>query len=327
MNFLIKEDIKKAIKRCHPSKIAVAYIGNDWNTFIENPKSIDSIVLSPTFGSNPKAICDIAKKIGWEKIYFLNELHTKLYLSDTSAVIGSANLTQNGLSGSNLFELCAEFTDFKAIEEISTIFEKIKSDAIIQYPSIESKKIQISALEEIWNRAIANEIIAFNTSSEMNFINFELLSNDQFYVCWYQPVELEHSDEMKRAKDSIADEIHFAVSDNVKTNKWVLTWQITDQNKPDLRTKLKWLYIHEVFEDAIIDQDYEYPRCAVQKKNIKIPPIPFEITNNFSKTFKAVVQEDLMSQYFIQGKNTFDLNYSTKGLIQLIQRIKDKIGE
>lgn len=77
MKILVEGEIKKSIKRCNPSKIAVAYIGSDWNMFVQNIDHLSTVIVSPTIGSNPRAIMDIARKIGWENVHFLDELHAK----------------------------------------------------------------------------------------------------------------------------------------------------------------------------------------------------------------------------------------------------------
>ncbi len=80
MKVLIENDIQEAVSGCKPSKIAVAYIGADWQTFIPDPSRLESIIVSPTIGSNPWAIADLVKQIGWEKVAFLDELHAKTYI-------------------------------------------------------------------------------------------------------------------------------------------------------------------------------------------------------------------------------------------------------
>ena len=38
---------------------------------------LKEVIVSPTFGSNPEAVVNLAKRIGWDNVYFLNELHAK----------------------------------------------------------------------------------------------------------------------------------------------------------------------------------------------------------------------------------------------------------
>lgn len=88
MKVLVEDEIRRTVIDCKPLRIAVAYIGVDWKTFIPDTSCLESIIVSPTIGSNPSAIADLVKQIGWEKVVFLDELHAKTYIGKNSAVIG-----------------------------------------------------------------------------------------------------------------------------------------------------------------------------------------------------------------------------------------------
>ena len=119
MKILVEDDIRDAVVRCKPSKIAVAYISADWKMFIDDVPYLEAIIVSPTFGSNPWAISDLVKHIGWEKIFFLDELHAKTYVGGKSAVSGSANLTRNGLGADGLVELCVEVNGNRSLSKLN----------------------------------------------------------------------------------------------------------------------------------------------------------------------------------------------------------------
>jgi hypothetical protein len=322
MKILVENEIQKAIKDCKPMKIAVAYIGADWDIFIPNGSLLDAIIVSPTFGSNPKALTGLARQIGWEKIYFLDELHAKTYVGKDSAVIGSANLTCNGLSGEGLIELCVEVNGKKTLSKLDAAFENLKERAIRQYPTTELKKARLKELEKTWGAAIANRIVR-NKNKADDFSDFVLLGEDHFYVLWYQPVECEYSDDVKAIESLMVDDIHFASTDKVEKNKWALVWRITDKSKPHKTAKPYWLYIHEVFENGVIDEGYEYPKCAIQRKDLDIPSPPFLINDNVSAAFKNVIQKKEIAKYLIQdNRDVFSLAHSLKGLDPLIGGMK-----
>lgn len=325
MTILIEGEIKKAIRRCNPSKIAVAYIGVDWETYIPDAARLSTIIVSPTFGSNPRAVMDIAKKIGWEKIHFLDELHAKTYIGASSAIIGSANLTNNGLSGEGLVELCVEVSSTETLKKLNATFETLRQRAQQQYPTTESKRARIRELEMLWGAAIANRIVRNNKNNNIpSFPDFELLGGDHFYVLWYQPVDCEYSNDVKAIESLMVDDIHFASADKVKKNKWALVWRITDSNKPHKSEKPDWLYIHEVFENGVVDEGYEYPKCAIQRNDLDVPSPPFEITGEVALAFKKAVQEKNIAKYLVQeGRDVFNLEYSIKGIPSLISKMKE----
>lgn len=203
---LLEDEIRKAIKRCKPAKIAVAYIGDDWNRYIPDVNGLEAIIVSPTFGSNPRAIIDLAKKIGWDKVYFLDELHAKIYVGPGAAVIGSANLTCNGLSGEGLIELCVEVNARETLNKLDTAFERLKECALRQYPTTDLKKARLIKLEKAWGTAIANRIIKNPNGKSTAFIDFEPLGEDHFYVLWYQPDVFKYSKDLEAIKPLIVDD-------------------------------------------------------------------------------------------------------------------------
>lgn len=323
MKILVDNEIQSAVLSCRPTKIAVAYIGADWNTFIPDASCLEAIIVSPTFGSNPWAITDLVRQIGWEKIFFLDELHAKTYVGKKSAVIGSANLTRNGLAAEGLVELCVEVYSEESLRKVNVTFDDLKKRAQEQYPTKEEKKERLKELERSWGAAIANRIMKGEKRKVRPFVEFEPLGSDHFYVIWYQPVDCEYSEDVKAIQSLIADDLHFAITDKPVKNKWALVWRITDTYKPHRSAKPHWLYIHEVFENGVIDDNYEYPNCAIQRKDLEVPPFPFELTNDVIAALKAAVQEESVAEYLIQArKGVFSLAYSQKGVPLLIDRMK-----
>lgn len=326
MRILTNNEIQQAIRRCKPSKVAVAYIGTDWKRYIQKPDRLTAIIVSPTLGSNPRAIADLATCIGWEKIFFLNELHTKAYIGEKAAVIGSANLTRNGLDREGLVELCVEVNAGESLRRLNQTFNNLKKRADKQYPTTESKMVKLEKLEKTWGAAIANHIISRdNESSVRPFLDFELLGNDHFYVLWYQLYDFKHSDDVKLIEHLIVYELLFDRSDNVEMNKRALVWRITDSSKPHRTAKPYWMYIHEVFENGVIDR--YYPKCAIQRSDLEIPSPPFEITDDVSRAFKKVIQEKEIAEYLIQDdREVFSLADSLNGIPLLVKRMKEQLA-
>lgn len=327
MNILTNEEIQEAIKRCKPCQIAVAYIGIDWHDFIPVTTILEAVIVSPTIGMNPKAIVALAKAIGWDKLFFLNELHAKIYLGRLSAIVGSANLTQNGLSGHTLIELCVEINSETGVKEIGRFLTDLKSRAQNLYPTTERKKAQIRELERTWNAAIANRIICLppnRPDKSNNFTDFEHLGEDHFYVCWYQDGDFELADDLKAIENEIQDQMHFAKSDNVKTDKWILTWRINNQSLPFGKVRPEWMYIHEVYDDGVIKGDDDYPKCAIERSDKVTPEPPFELTSEVENAFKRAVIENDVAKYLIQSnRKIFSLKHSLQGIPTLLSRMRE----
>jgi hypothetical protein len=124
----------------------------------------------------------------------------------------------------------------------------------------------------------------------------------------------------------MADDIHFAANDNVEKNKWALVWRIIDSSRPHGTAKPRWLYIHEIFDNGVIDKGYEYPKCAIQRKDLDVPPPPFEITNDVATAFKKAVQDNEVAEYLIQGDRPFSLADSLQGVPLLISKMKEYLA-
>ncbi len=324
MKILVESEIGKAIRRCNPSKVAVAYIGADWNKFVRNADRVDAIIVSPTFGSNPRAITSLVGKIRWDRVFFLDELHAKMYIGNEAAVIGSANLTRNGLSGEKLVELCVEVEAEESLRSLNKAFDDLKRRAQEKYPTADSKKAQLKELENIWNSAIANRIVRSDSRITPSFVDFEPLGKDHFYVLWYQPIKPNYSADINAIGSLMVDDIHFTNADNVKKNKWVLVWHMTDSYTPHRTERPYWLYIHEVYTDGVVDRGYDYPKCAIQRKDLEVPSPPFEITGDVSVAFKKAIQEKEIARYLIQkSRNIFSLAHALKGMPPLISRMKE----
>lgn len=324
MKILAKEKIRQAIARSKPFQIAVAYIGIDWTDFIPDSSVLKDVIVSPTLGTNPKAILSLAKEIGWDKVFFLNELHAKIFLGHESAVVGSANLTQNGLSGQALIELCVEINSETGLQKIASIINDLKKRAKDQYQTTESKKMQIVELERTWNAAIANRVFPKMQQEQNHFKEFEFLKENHFYVIWYKPCDCEYSEDVKAIERVMVNDIHFAQIDEVDIDKWVLIWRITNSSKPHKTEHPRWMYIHDLYGKGIVDEGYEYPMVAVQRNDRVVPsPPPFEITKEVESAFKATVIKEEIAKYLIQDdREIFSLKYSLKGIPILIKQMK-----
>jgi len=143
------EEILRAIREIQPSRLAVAYIGRDFDQFID-PGWIEQIVLSPRPSSNPNAIRELVDLIEWGRIQFIPELHAKIYLGDQSAVVGSANLSQNGLDVGGLWEVGIYVDEPVVQNQISRTFDQMLDHAREAFPTIDSKEAALVELFRIW---------------------------------------------------------------------------------------------------------------------------------------------------------------------------------
>jgi len=330
MKLITKQEIGFSLMNLKPTKIASAYIGSDWPNFIHNPEDIEEIIISPTFGSNPKAIIEMAKTIGWDKLHLLDNLHAKFYLTNSSAIIGSANLTNNGLSGNVLYEACIETSDKKTIESLNTYFKDLKALAIEYYPDKESKLNRISILQEQWKKGIKHNIVATQNDISNTFEQYEMTSKHDFFITWYDEIDSGYTEAAESFESVIEEELHFLPDDNIKKDSWVLIWKKNQDNTPRKNTPLSWFYIDDIIPNGVKidgDPDYKYTTLAFKRKGINSEEPPFEITDDFSEAFKRIVNAKGISEYLIQENTLFSVKKAQIGTRKIIDRIKKEIGQ
>lgn len=293
-------DIAKGIKQIKPRKIAVAFIGNDYDCYLNDSclNSLESIILSPTEGSNPKAISKLVKSIGWKKVHFLSRLHAKIYIGKDETIIGSSNLSRNGLigDGSGLYEICVKI---ESRDEFDEIFNEILNEARDEFPDEQSKQKALDDLYHIYNRRISAKLE--RVSDEIvDFKNYDWNSNEHFYITWYNdPSSRDYTVKTKvfceKTKDVIENNIAFVENDKIEENKWVLCWRCQkNYDKIHRRENPSWLYIDKIIRNGWDDGADCYTKLAVQLESLSSyrPKPPFTITKKFTESFRNVIEQE-----------------------------------
>ncbi len=303
MKILKGFDIADCIRQIKPHKIAVAFIGYDYDNYIDDAclKSLESIVLSPTEGSNPKAISKLVNTIGWEKVHFLSRLHAKIYIGRDETIIGSSNLSRNGLIGdcSGLYEICVKI---ESGDESDEIFNEILNEAREEFPDEQSKQKALDELYRIYNKRKSMKLDRGSDES-MDFMDYGWNTNEHFYLTYYGSGSGYYTEKTEKSIDEGDDEdsIPFTEDDEIFENRWVLYWKCQNNgNKVNKRTKPSWLYIDKIIPNGFDDGEYDdgtkspYTKLAVQLKSLSSnrPLPPFEITKDFIESFRNVIEQE-----------------------------------
>ncbi len=97
---LIQDSLSKEIKKLlaieNNLRIAVAFIGDGANQWI-NAKDVKIICNLTMGGTNPQEIRRLIERFGKNNIKQIDNLHAKLYIGSEYAIVGSANMSSNGL--------------------------------------------------------------------------------------------------------------------------------------------------------------------------------------------------------------------------------------
>jgi hypothetical protein len=297
------EELRNALNEIQPSKVAVAFVGNGWKKYIDS-EQLEEIILSPTLGSNPKAIEEIMNTIGADNVYFLDNLHAKIYLGTESALLGSCNLSDNGFSDNGNFEAGIVFSAPNNFKKLESIFENYKAEAKHKYPTAKSKKSQLKNLYKQWQNSISQKTIPL-TLNDNPLIGDYASKLDRIHITWWDR-SLEKEDFNIDAISTVVPEARnlsyfldfntFCEEDLVQKGDWVLQWHCKREGDGvqihSNRCSITWLYIHHVIPHGVKDDGDHYTKIAGQAENLSCPPPPFELNSITKRLIREALGRD-----------------------------------
>lgn len=293
------EKRQEALRHIRPNRVAVAFVGNNWKDYIVNPHDLTSIVISPTIGSNPKAIDEISKEIGWDNVHFLDNLHSKIYIGHDQALIGSCNLSDNGMGEGGLEEVAIILHDKHHLIQLNTLIDGYIEMAKRMYPTEESKKLRLKEL--IQQR---NEMPRYCPPGEygkqaVDLASYTYQSSHRIHIVWYINGKFSLNEGVIRSEsemplpqsieDYYSEYMQFCDKDQIKVDDWLLCWKCNNDSRPS--GSVSWMYVDEVIENGCSDSDY--PKLVGQLKK-SIPTPPFSLT----KKSKELICEALVTDDF-----------------------------
>ncbi len=308
-------EFKQTLKELNPSKIAVAYVGADWDRYI-NPAALKEIILSPTYGSNPQAIEAIINKIGIDNVLFLNNLHTKLYLGAQSALLGSCNLSYNGIGG-GLEEAAVLINDKTMLAKLNDLYAHYKKAAQQAYPTAKAKIEKLTQLISFFNQtrdkrkqAAESQLAPDETEIEEQRIptlrEYRHVANPIYINC-YQPKDTKLNQKViseklasegviqnatyENVEDFFSDYLHFLEEDNIECGGWSLAWRAKDNGMPYKKTSLSWTYIDVVIPNGAAEEEAPYTKVVAKLEGKERPSEPFKIDAEASKVIKAALRK------------------------------------
>ena len=334
-------DIARSVREVLPRRVAVAYLGRDWKEFLPNYLELDAVIVAPVLGTSPEALRELVQCLsdgdrdGWDRVFFLRNLHAKLYLGETSAVWGSANLSKNGLSGEGLVELCLVSSHRRCLDDLEMFFKATLAAAKRQYKTAKAKEQRLLWLkaETRRNPSVAK---ALKHSRAMQFGDFELDSADDFYICWYDKDFPEGADGLE-ARPSPDEEYvdfgYFHPTDGLAPGKWVLMWKLDCDYKPSSEVAPHWLMIDDVCPNGIKPRKpYSYTTVAFQRYKRSKAEQPFELTAEVQGLLRrALVEPDLIKPLIQEARvkrgSYFSVPLAQRALPKLIDRMKEMLAQ
>lgn len=307
------EELKAALNKVNPSKIAVAFIGIGWKEFLL-PNNLKEIILSPTLGSNPYAIQQLIDQLGIDKVHFLEKLHAKIYIGADSALLGSCNLSSNGFADGGNFEMGVIFSEKKDLKQLNEIFDNYKVEANKRYPDAESKGERLKVLYRQWqvSKESGTDSILVNKGEVVpSMLNWTANESECIHIAGWSCF-ITYNEEVIRAAlpDANNPESYFfdtrsvLENDNIKEGDWFLSYPCKKDGYPKKNAPINWIYIHHIIpKGAECEDDERYTKLAGQARK-KCPPQPFKLDDqtqtlirdslNLPK-FKAFASQELLA--------------------------------
>lgn len=281
-------DIRDALERIGPARIAVAYVGERWSKYLPSG-CLKELVVSPTLGSNPRAIEEIMEKLGHQNVYFLDELHAKIYLGEKGAVVGSCNLSDNGLGDSGLLEAAGLLEDAESVRKLEDTFARYKTLAIKgKYPDLKTKLRKLQELHSQRSAAIRHRIIKGeeNETGAPPLLRDYKSALDTIHICSFHGTFKYNKQTLGAVipkavaagpdnyfRDSLAHAENYAIEEG----DWLLCWPANKNGRPSQRGSITWLHAHHVVPNGAVHPNYtKLIGEANQQWPTRVRP-PFEI--------------------------------------------------
>lgn len=244
--------VRRALASVVPTRIAVAYVGAGWRDLLGAKElALKQIVLAPVQGTNPWAIVEIAKEIGWENVHFLEQLHAKVFLGKGQVLLGSANLSDNalGTGRADLYELMLHSDDRMMQKQVACEFDRYVALARSEYPTTQAKLARVADLKRM-QPELDRARRKLDRRAAPSFSEFEI-GRHRIYLEWWG----------SEGDDGGADgDISFMNvilgAEKALLGSWMLTWRCLKSGRPGKSAEVEWLRIDEVRRELGEEKEY-----------------------------------------------------------------------
>lgn len=279
------------------------------NSLLENKDKICQLVIGTDYlGTDPSVLRKL-KDIKTVRVMFKGQatFHPKIYCfvkgEEFSAIVGSSNLTNGGLSSNEeasvLIEGTTEDDFFKEISnKISSWWKmgvQIEDDWLSRYEKMWSKNKENRAKTKKLVDAIQPIKKELPTIAEFNVEN-----PPRIHIAWWiENIDKNNYSEEDLKDRNFLDEMTFLKDDDVQEGDWILSWKCEEDGSPDESVRMNWIYVDEVIKNGYLDGS-NYTKLAVQtKKNYFL--IPFELDSKVELIITKLLKPN-------EFKNAFSFN-------------------
>ena len=300
MDFLDHTQINEALSRLHGDRrlyCAVAFWGNGAAAHLGLPRAGQDLRIICNLamgGTNPREIKRL-QKFGAE-VRHLERLHAKVYIGDSEMIVGSANVSANGLG----FEAGAQANWIEA----ATL-------GPLQPRTLEWFNILWDVAKKVSPAALAAALLAWNDRQHHlptlpSFARFDPDGEFVPLLDYYGGTDIvdpnksvlkkavgrDYDDEMDQRLRESFDIAGPEDREAWEEGRWVLKWTRTPSGKMDARVKPEWIRVGKYVENAW------RPSKKHRWLDVMMPAehpgaVPFEVRDKrFTTAFREVLMRD-----------------------------------
>jgi hypothetical protein len=336
------EDVARAIEAVRPTKISVGYVGRDWHRYIADPANLEAVIVAPVLGTNPRGVRELAQALGngrddgWNRLFFLDELHAKLYLGELAAVCGSANLSENGLAGDRLLELASFVDDPILLLDFAQFFAHALDRAKVAYPLCSDKWARLAWLdqESVRRGLFNNDLPPRNPSPRGAFVD-DPARLPKFHVLYWETYDdSEYTDQVGALQNLIKEEVELTAKDWIEVGDWVLRWKKTPKNHRVAKHPLEWMAVHAVIPKGFkVRKGDPYSTCAAQLKTVEVSEdqAPFDLSQDVQDAFERSLEDpkihEALAQPYTTNAKPFSLAVADAAISNLLKRMAQHLTD
>ena len=259
-------------------------------------------------GTNPSEI----RKLKRQNIRQSDTLHAKVYIGSESVVIGSANISTNGL-GLEGIEQARWIEAGTSTHDTATALKWFEGlwDSAREITDGDIKKA-----EEAWSRRQKFR------PTLLSIDDLDISSSDLPLLTWFEVLPCEVNPKAVKTyglnEEIIKDSIGIESAQDVaalKPGRWVLYWYANDEGRP-FRRNPQWFYTGRLIQKALRYETERNYRDVVIQSDIK-PAVPFKFDKVITRLFYDVLSR---SDFDELRSHDYDTGWYTKTRLGLIRR-------
>lgn len=298
--FLVGEELSREIHRilAEPRcSCAVAFWGKGAEAKLTDQRSGVRLICNlSSGGTNPNEISKIDRSL----VRQIDELHAKVYIGNSQAIVTSANISSNGIGQEDVdaaFWMEAGYITDK-IEPIKTWFDELWKRA---------RCITDEDLNEAFERWRRRQ-----NAARRRFEVFDETSANLPLLYWITDYDWEPNEEFVRNHESEIGDVEQMIADGLEVEKgdrdvmrpgtWMLVWWMNNQSMPHRRKSPYWFKTGELAENSFrYFDETEFRDCSLPAIVQSDPP--FALNGPLIKVIKETLAEDGFAGLREEAKN------------------------